>query len=269
MTGLIYKELRANKKGLIACAILPPIIMLLFVGMVLFGSVNEPGWSAKAEMDLLYGRVEGKESNILMLAFYTIAIPFFLTGVLQTMDFRTDETKKWGYFTASHPKGIKGAFYAKYVVIFLMSLITMVSIGYTDQLLCLIDHLVAGTPREEMMSIGSFAMFVVFIQIFLRSIDLPFAFRFGQKRGNSIKAFILLGIMLGFIIYILFGPLPESPEVIANAIYDWSVRLMNGGLNEFFYCSAAAFLWITIIGYYVSYRISCKVFMKGVEQYDK
>ena len=69
---------------------------------------------------------------------------------------------------------------------------------------------------------------------------------------------------------LLFGPLPggESGDPFVS-LYDWWTEFSSGKANNWAYILLAAFLWITIIGYYLSYRLSCKLYLKGVEQYDK
>ena len=189
---------------------------------------------------------------------------------MQNAIFRGDETKKWGYFTASHPKGIRTAVYYKYVIVFLMSLLTMVSMEVVQMLYRLTDHMILGSTAENMpQSMSEIFMLCVFLQLFLRMSDIPFIIRFGSNKGSTVKALCLLGLLVVGGIYLLFGPLPENAGDIIVAYYDFMERVQNGEVDYFPYLMLALFTWVTIGGYYLSYKISCKLYLKGVEQYVK
>lgn len=257
-----------NRKAYLFCTLMPLIFLLLIIGIMLPEALNAADFHAemKSLFDDMMGRGDGTPTPPL-LPLYMIVGPFFVGGLFQCMIFIQDESKKWGYFTATHPKGIAGAVYARYVSVFLMSVITMVSIEFSQMLLYLIDHLICGTKPEEMSSYSMIAMLMVFLQIFLRMFDLPFFYRFGKKRGESAKTTMLLaGIILVFI-YAMFGPLPGDDFFVE--VYDWWTNFKEGKGSNWVYYVLSAFLWVTIIGYYLSYKLSCKFFLKGVEQYDK
>lgn len=269
MTGLLYKELRQNKMGLILCAAAPVGIFLAM--MVLpFADYLAGDTSLAESFRSVTGRdpENGPSWNLLLLLpiFYTLMV----SGVAQMSSFTQDETKKWGYFTASHPKGYCIAVYYKYVVIFLMQVLTMVSLEMTQMLFYFVEHLVLGTTPSDMSGSYSFIfMMVVFVQMFIRMFDLPFMFRYGAKRGSNAKATAIAVLLFAGFVYLLYGPLPESFDVIAERFSDLWDQFQAGKANDWLYYGLAAFFWMTIIGTYVSYKISCKMYMKGVEQYDK
>lgn len=271
MSGLFYKELRQNRLYLIlipAAALLCPFYFLIVSAFInLFNGFNGDVVSLQELMEQLSGRGESALAMPMILMFYVMA--FFITSIGQSVLFQQDETKKWGYFTASHPKGIKGAMYAKYLLTFLMSLLTMVSLTFADYLFILIEHLVLGTKPEEMTFYSMLFQILLFIQMFFRAFDVPFTVRFGSKRGMSVKVALILALILGGFIYLMFGPLPESPEVFFEKIYDFVVNMQNGAASEWLSIALGAFLWVTIGAYVLSYHISCKLYLKGVEQYDK
>ena len=265
MTGLIYKEMRQNRNTLWFAGFMAPLCLLCFLGMVLLGSLNPDLTFRESYADM---SADG-DLPLPMILTYCCFVPFLTTGLLSLNIFAQDETKKWGYFTASHPKGIQGAVYAKYVLIFLMSIITFVSVTFTEELVMLLDHLILGKKAEEMVSYAGAFPFLVFIQIFLRMIDIPFIIRFGKKRGESVKIMVIGGLFIGAIVYALFGPLPGEDGEFFIRVYDWWETFKAGAAQDWIYWLLAGFLWLTIFGYYLSYRLSCKLYMKGVEQYDK
>ena len=100
-------------------------------------------------------------------------------------------------------------------------------------------------------------------------IDIPFIIRFGKKRGESVKIMVIGGLFIGAIVYALFGPLPGEDGEFFIRVYDWWETFKAGAAQDWIYWLLAGFLWLTIFGYYFSYKLSCKLYMKGVEQYDK
>lgn len=268
MTGLIYKELRQNRKALWGIVLCAPLMTLIFVGLCSIPAIA-PNMSAQELLADIFGRGGEDGPAISMIHIYCAVVPFVVSGVLALMVCEQDEIKKWGYFTASHPKGIAGALYAKYVLIFLMSLIALVSVTINEEVLILVDHLVFGTKPEEMFSYQTLYILLAFFQLFLRMFDIPFIVRFGKKRGESLKVAIIGGLMIAGFIYLLFGPLPGEDGEFFVQIYDWCAAFVNGKAQEYIYFIFDGFLWATIIGYYLSYKISCKLYLKGVERYDK
>ena len=110
MTGLVYKELRQNSKALWITALSAPVMLLIILGMTAL-----PGIAGKGNFTDMFADIAAKDDlPFSMLQFYTAFGPFLVAGFSALMIFNQDESKKWGYFTASHPKGIRSALYAKY-----------------------------------------------------------------------------------------------------------------------------------------------------------
>ena len=269
MTGLIFKELRMNRTNLILIALMGPGMVLLWLGFGWLMTLN-----GNAEMRELIGSFNSADGTPPLLYLMCAFTPFFATGLQAFLNISQDEVKKWAYFTASHPKGIRGAIYSKYVVTFLMLMVAYVSAMIAAELVVLADHLLVGTENAQLMinlqitNLLSGGLF--FFQLFKMMIDFPFTYRFGKKNGEQMKVLTFGILVLGGLIYLLFGPLPggEDGDPIV-ALYDWCVSFANGTLKHNIYLILGVILWIVIIGYYVSYRISCKVYMKGAEQYAK
>ena len=269
MTGLMYKELRQNRKYLIMTALIAPVCMLFFMLMVMLpGSASEGGASALAD---LLGKASGDQgAGISLVHMYCALISFLFGGLASLTFFKQDEIKKWGYFTASHPKGIKGAVYSKYVLVAFVGIISFVSVTLTEELITLLDHLILGTEMKDIQSYSMLYIILFFLQLFLRMIDIPFLVRFGHRQGEKVKVMTIGGIFIGGFIYALFGPLPEGEGGdFFISLYDWWTEFSFGKGAMWLYFGIAVFLWITIIGYYLSYRLSCKLYLKGVELYDK
>ena len=265
MTGLVYKELRQNRATLWMAALAAPAMLLMMMGFIAI-----PNIAGKESYTDMFAEMAAKgDLPFSMLHFYTAFTPFLVAGFAALTIFNQDETKKWGYFTASHPKGIRSAIYAKYLIVFLLSAVVLVSVNLTEMVILLLEHLILGTAREDLASYSNVYAIVLFIQLFLRMFDIPFIIRFGRKRGEKIKVTMFSGGFIAFLVYLLFGPLPGKAADFFVKIYEWYTNFISGKAQEVSYIILACFLWLTIIGYNISYRISCKLFMKGVEQYDK
>lgn len=267
MNGLFYKELRQNRLYLILIPVIAFAVTFIYYPMGLLMGINGEATSVKELTEQLSGHGETPLGMPMILLMYVLV--FFIVGIVQSTLFQPDEAKKWGYFTASHPKGIKGALYAKYLIVFLVSLLTMVSLTFADELFALVDHLVLGTKREEMVLYATIFQLFLYIQLFLRAIDIPFTVRFGTKLGGSVKVGMVLAVWLGGGIYFMFGPLPESPEIVFEKIYDFVTNLQTGEAADWLYLVLGIFLCLSAAAYVLSYFISCKLYLKGVEQYDK
>ncbi|MBQ8959941.1 MAG: ABC-2 transporter permease [Ruminococcus sp.] len=191
---------------------------------------------------------------------------FLISGMIQSNVFRGDETKKWGYFTASHPKGVKGQVYYKYLTVFLMILM--------GSALCYVfggafSHLAYAMYSVDMTDLTTVYMIMFFVQLILRAIELPFYFRFGSQRGGMVKMLIFLGAFIVVGIYLLFGPLPKNFDDGLYKVFDFVTGLQTGKSSDTLILGMGIFQLMAVIAYLVSYKISCRLFMKGVEQYDK
>jgi hypothetical protein len=76
---------------------------------------------------------------------------------------------------------------------------------------------------------------------------------------------MLLGAAFLVIVYLLFGPLPDSDKIF-ETIGNW---FLSGDKWSGLLLGAVAILpYIVFALYYISYRISCGLYQRGVETYD-
>ena len=88
--------------------------------------------------------------------------------------------------------------------------------------------------------------------------------RFGQKKGSYIKTISMLAIST--ILVIVWANLPYSfVEKILQTIQD----IREGKGNETIMLAVSFMPLLCLTAYYASYKFSCKLFMKGVDSYDK
>lgn len=243
MTGLIYKEWRQNRLYIILTAVCGvtagfiPIPMILLDGKGLQPLLEEQG---------------------VIVRVVALLLGFLGTGALQNLAVRGDDRKAWSVFIASSPELAEGFLRIKYEMIFAMSVVMMSACLFFEQLLGAIVFDVTG---KELTGISGVYMILVFLQLLLRAIDLPFIVRFGDKRGGMIKmiSIVLLFIALTVVIMI-------NPGDIVVKLANWIESGFDGDIVPFV---IGVFPFAAIGAYFLSYRISCRIYMKGAEQYDK
>lgn len=232
MTGLVYKEWKQNR-----CFIL---------SMILCGAVP---LCFLIEKDIF------KDINILRT--FGMISAFLVAGGLQTMVLRGDDRKLWGYWITSTSEGYKGFLRVKYEMVFSMVVLFMFSLQMFDELFCAIA---ADIGLTEVGDIGNIGITLVFIQLLLRAIDIPFTLRYGNKKGSLIK-----------LIYSLVFTIIISVMILTN-FCNFSVILFETGKKLFNADNLSlvfgVFSVLVLVIYYLSYRISCRIYLKGVEQYD-
>ena len=109
MTGLLFKELRQHRLILLA-AVLIPVLVVFFPLLSLTAGLNT------YEHPLIEAAKQLSETSGLITRLFMTFVGMILLALLTSMIFSADESKKWAYFTASHPKGYRGHLYMKYVV---------------------------------------------------------------------------------------------------------------------------------------------------------
>lgn len=261
MTGLIYKEFRQNRWFFLAVFLLA----VFLTWMPLLTSLDGEGAAESGKPMLQYGFEQLANAPVIIFALFPV-LGFLIVGMLESVIMQPDEIKKWGYFTASHPKGVAGQVYAKYVAVLAMSLLFFFVTAISQQWLAAAAF---GSARVDLASSYALCILLLYIQILLRAAELPFIIRFGTKRGANIKAGIVLGLILAGLIYALFGPLPDSFDDWFEKLLDTVMGIMNGDIPDSLTLFIAILPYAAAGGFIGSYFLSKKLYMKGVEQYAK
>lgn len=235
MKGLLYKDMIVSKAMLIflaACVLIASVISIVF------------------------GFKQGKNPEVVMFVTSLCAFTvYFLDTVLSASLFAGDERKTWISFSASSPLGMDGQIREKYYYIFIKLVIILFCEYITDTLTV--------AASGSVNSSASFAIMVIFcINVVYYAIEIPFMVRFGSGNGSNIKMTVF-GIVIGLIVvYFLFG---DISFLDSNDPIGYIVRFVTGSGRLYL---ITAFLYLTIPIYYLSYRISVKLYRKGAENYD-
>lgn len=249
MLGLIYKDIVVNKKT----------FLLVLLGLTFFNlwiyipiSFDDDFLASMKAFPMMF------QGMFLMMA----VASFYIGGMIEDGFTAHDESKKWAYYIASTENGINNFVGSKYMLCVLFTtVLTFFCICMNN--ICY-DVLGEDAPAMENIIIPLF-----FVQLFFRAVSYPFIFAFGSKMGNNVKVVALLAIVAAGLIYLMFGDLSyitdhsdELWEKFFNFISDmsssWKIVMWESIL-----CLAVLPL------YYLSYKISCKVYMKGVERFER
>ena len=233
MFGLVYKELVTRKKQLL---ILLPIAAL-FALLVIADAATKDEYIGV----------------MLMLAAVCIIL---VSGMFEQGSFENDETKKWLSFIGSAENGVRKQIGSKY----LFNLFLMISVFTYLELLFELAAAMTGINADIFFMALQLMMF---FQMVYRAVESPFMVAFGSKYGNTIRMIVMLILVFGFIVYALFGDLSifgSTEELLLRA-------------EEFLSDSGSYFILLTpafaFLLYYLSFEISCRLYLHGGEFYEK
>lgn len=233
MYGLLYKELITSKNQLVILL----SSVLLFTVVIIFNAVQK----------------EAYLGIVLILAMICISL---VLGIVEQSIFETDETSVWQAFIVSTEDGIKNQIGSKYIFNLLLSIFV------SFYLTMLFDF--AGGIAEKNMNIYSTALFLwILLQLIYRAVESPFIVAFGSQYGNVIRMIVTAMISFAAIVYGLFGDLS-----ILGSLADfllWAEKFLTEK-GSYFILLLPAFAFLL---YYLSYKISCKVYLSGGKYYEK
>lgn len=237
--GFLYKELKQYFKPIITIAVMPVLFSVLSIICV---AIN-------ASDNMIEGSVLSVSTSPEMRVIPAAGVLIML--VLLSVFFQGDNRKLWAYFTVSTSGGTKAFLKSKYTFIFALNCLYFVCWCITDVVIMCLHNAVSGDKTGFLFDAG-IAFF--FLALFLTAISIPFYVRFGITKGSVIRitALIAITIVICIIIYIF-------PDDVFDKMVEVIMNMMNNKI-------AALVSLVTMI---LSYHISCKLFMKGVEEYNK
>ncbi len=249
MYGFLYRDLRIARPMLIASA-----IMLFYTILApIFGALN-----------LSDGNEEMTSFNIICLVCYgmNMLFAFFVQNEMH----KGDEKRLPVCFAIASPAGVEGYVKSKYLSNLILPFGLMCICLFTD----LIAAAIVDVRTDEVAPTSFISMIIMLFQviILLNSIELPFMFRFGVKKGANLKSAIFISILAAAGIYFLFGDISMFGSF--DDFLQFLVDVMNGKKGGTTMLALSALLpLITLGAYYLSYLLSCKLYLKGVEQLEQ
>lgn len=256
MQGTVYKELVQNRFFLLCGLFLPP---LAFAVAVLMGLIMKVGagfsWEGFFTEFLADGALFRTKILILLIAYFGLRL--MAAGV-----FSQDESKRKSFLMASVPDGTARQIYGKYVILFMTYALFFTSALFTDSFF---SWIVFCFTEETVPTMLSFLALMLFVQLFLRSIEIPFYVRYSARIGKYVLIIVMILIALTMLFTMLYVP---SFNNIFTEVWDWYDRLLNGELAEESVFIISVFPLVSIAAWMISYRISCRLWLKGVANYE-
>lgn len=240
MLGLIYKDWCLLKKEILCYG----IVALLFILMSACIPYHAIPLMATTGLDILFATM------------IIAMVPLCTMGVSVSLVF-IDEKRKLSDFIMSSPMGHEQLILSKYLLTLAVCWMPVV-LHYFGELIGLF---IPGTV-SGLIGVTVNAFYGV---ILYQALEFPFDFRFGSKYGIRYKLCVILLLFYVLMIYLMFGQVPDSNDII-----DSLISLVKGEIQmpKFVKYMGVFLPYVSMGAYYISYKISCKVYFKGVERYE-
>ena len=187
--------------------------------------------------------------------------PFFFIACLSGEICSRDERSLWAAFAISSPLGARGQVKAKYYEIFIINSLALIWVTVFDYITAAAYDMTAGIGT----SVGLIAMS---LSLVLSAVEQPFLMRFGTKAGASIKAMAFGALLMAALVYGLFGDISMFGSV--EEFTAWLEALLESeSFNRGLTVTLAIEPLLCLAVFYLSYRISCRLYRKGVECYEQ
>lgn len=244
MSGLLYKHFRINYASFLFTVISAAITGAVLIVFCIF--IGPDGLS----------RGEDMQTVVVMSFTVMYYLAFLLPSLTSTLLFQSDEKKVCAAFAMSVPPGGKGFIESKYWYILIQNLAVLF-------ILFLADTVSYGILRGQFRA-GSVLMLFFCWRLLISAIEVPFVVRFGSQKGIAIKGLVIAFVAMLLMIYLMFGDISwliNSDDPI-TAFKEW----LESGKILF---PISLFPFISCGAYFLSCKISIKVFRKGAENYEQ
>ncbi len=239
MSGLLYKNFRINFSSFL----LNVIVTLICCAIAIVVSIlNGTALIAENYGDMMF----------FLLYYFAFMMPSLTSNLL----FEADESKTACAFAMSLPQCGKGHVESKYWYILIQYLLVLFIAFITDTVTY---GICGGTFTASALLVILFSW-----RLLLTAIEVPFVIRFGSQKGVAIKGLVVTFVILLVMIYFMFGDISwliNSDEPL-KAFMEW----LKSGKILF---PISLFPFISCGAYYLSCKISVKVFRKGAENYEQ
>lgn len=187
---------------------------------------------------------------------FSMLIALVVAAIFQNIIMRDGNKKLWGYFVCSTPAGHKGYMLTKFSFVLACGVFNLIgSVAACTYYAGLTGR--AGANSFGVICKLGFALFA--LQLILRAIDIPLTVRFGEKKGSMIKLISLMVLIILYVVLIIIKP--ETSTLLAKLIKS----LISSAGKAWF---VPAFVGVGAAAYAVSYHITCKLYIKGIESID-
>lgn len=246
MKGFLYKDFVLYKKALLPLGLIAAFVFIVCCGGITGMQVSMGIHSPEDALSL---------TSIHAIGYFCI---FILITPLSSSLFTPDEKPTTVGFLFSTPQAAKGQIQSKYFFLLIESLVVL--------FLCfIVDTIMIVWVGEYASSASSICLIFFCLNLILLSIRVPLHVRFGSAMSFPVQIAGIILITSGIIIYALFGNISFFVE---------GSRSLLDVLTEYFSSEKVVFVlslipYISVLMYYLSYRISLALYRKGVETYEQ
>lgn len=241
MSGLIYRNLYLHRFPLMFIGIFSVLMSALWIWVVCTSASEVRDDSATAMFVIIVG-------------FVIFWLLFFLSNIMNSTIFQADEKGVCCSFAFSTPLGGRGFIESKYYTVLIINVAVLAYCFFIDQ----ITTFIGGVA----VSLGGPLVLIFSIETLMNAVTMPFMVRFGGDKGVNIS-FASVAVLFGIIfVYILFGDISflisEDPvNDFMNWLYGGDIMLWIG-----------LFPYFSVACYYLSFRVSVKLYQKGAASYE-
>ena len=238
MRGLLYKEFYQFRIDFWIITGLEILLCGLSITSVVTFDPSEPQWTI----------------IMLLASIYTLSI--MLGSILCSEFFSKDEKRPWNHFAMALPQTEAGQVLAKYYAVLLVHLYVL--------FVCFIaDTIAVVVVGDSSISAMTVAVVVFCIRMLVMVFEIPFVLRFGAQTGTTVEGTVAGILFVAIGIYLLFGDISFLlQENFWEALMEW---IQSGNVVWVL----AILPYITGVFYYLSYRVSLKLYRKGVENSEQ
>ena len=147
---------------------------------------------------------------------------------------------------------------SKYLFMLIVSVITLSVCLVADQIHCAVNRADSCMMLVEL---------VFWASLILHAVETPFVIRFGSRKGNIIRGFCLIALLFALVICVLFS-MSKALGWIAS-LAEFVLKLSEGDLSRemLWICAVAPLIALPL--YFASYKLSCRLYRKGAECFDR
>ncbi len=239
MSGLIFKDFFLCKKFL--WFFLVPFLLL-------------PGSVISEAAD------GASENSIIQTILITEGMVMFFGYMITAGVMKHDERKAWAGFIVSSPQAARGQVASKYY----FCIIILLAANFVNYLY----NVLVNALTEVDFSGITLCSTMFFFFILMLSVEIPFSVRFGSDSGNKYRSMLMLLFLFAGMVWLLFGDLSilGDPDKLISSI----VNLLEGNeLPDWLLILSALFPYFSMAMFYISYKLSCKLYTRGIESFEK
>lgn len=241
MSGLIYRNIYLHRFPLIFIGIFSVLMSVLWIWLVCTSADAAKEDPITAMFTVFVG-------------FIIFGLLFFLSNIMNSTIFQADEKGVCCSFAFSTPLGGRGFIESKYYTVLIINVAVLAYCFLIDQVTTAIG--------SAAVSLGLPLVLIFSLETLMNAVTMPFMVRFGGDKGANISISSVMVLFAIIFVYFLFGDISflMSDEPFADFM-NW---IMGGDAMLW----VGLFPYISVASYYISFRISAKLYQKGAASYE-